>query len=71
MYNSIILSGSLFGSVYLFSKSLETINMSQLENKKIPKKLILINNLTFVLSGSIFIYFTYTYAKTSSLSLLF
>jgi hypothetical protein len=71
MFNSIILSGSLFGSVYLFSKSLETINMSQLENRKIPKHLILINNLTFVLSGSIFMYFTYTYAKTSSLTLLF
>lgn len=71
MYNSIILSGSLFGSIYLFSKSLETINMLQLEDKKIPKQLILINNLPFLLSGSILIYFTYTYAKTSSLPLIF
>ena len=56
MYNSIILSCCLFGSVFLFSKSLELINMSLLENKKIPHKLILINGLTFVTSGSIIIY---------------
>ncbi len=52
MYNSIILSSCLFGSVYLFSKSLELINKSILENKKIPYKLIII---TFVLSGYIII----------------
>jgi hypothetical protein len=56
MYNSIILTSSLFGSVYLYSKSLELINKSLLENKKISHKLILINGLTFVLSGSIIIY---------------
>ena len=57
MSNSIILS-SLFGSVYLMSVSLGLINMSLLENKKIPRELIIINGLTFVVSSSIFIGFT-------------
>lgn len=56
MYNSIILSSCLFGSVYLFSKSLELINISFLENKKIPHNLLLINGLTILMSGSIFVY---------------
>ena len=59
MYNSIILSSFLFGSVYLFSKSLEQINHILLEehkgdNKHI-KKLIIINSLTCIISGSLFI----------------
>ena len=56
MYNSIILSSCLFGSVYLFSKSLELTNSLLLENKKIPHKLLIINGLTFVSSASIIIY---------------
>lgn len=56
MYNSIILSSCLFGSVYIFSKSLELINISLLEYNKTPHKLILINGLSFMISGSIFIY---------------
>ena len=56
MYNSIIISSCLFGSVYLFSKSLELINMSFLENKRPPGKLIIINGLTFFVSGTILIY---------------
>ena len=55
MSNSIILFSSLFGSVYLMSISLGLINMSILENKKIPRELIIINGLTFVVSSSIFI----------------
>jgi hypothetical protein len=55
IYNSIILFSSLFGSVYLMSTSLECINRSLLENKKIPRELIIINGLTFVVSSSIFI----------------
>jgi hypothetical protein len=55
MSNSIILFSSLFGSVYLMSISLGLINRSFLENKKIPRELIIINGLTFVVSGSIFI----------------
>ena len=52
MYNSIILSSYLFGSIYLFSQSLKLINKLQLKNKKIPRNLILINGFIFVLSGS-------------------
>ena len=55
MSNSIILSSCLFGSVYLFSKSLEFVNTSFLADKKIPRELIIINGLTLVVSGSIFI----------------
>jgi hypothetical protein len=56
MYNSIVLSSCLFGSVYLCSISLVLINRSILENKKIPNKLIIINGLVFLMSGSILIY---------------
>lgn len=56
MYKSIVLSSCLFGSVYLCCISLSLINITLLENKKIPNKLILINGLTFMVSGSIFIY---------------
>jgi hypothetical protein len=55
MSNSIILFSSLFGSVYLISISLELINRSFLENKKIARELIIINGLTFLVSSSIFI----------------
>ena len=55
MANSIILFSSLFGSVYLMSVSLCLINKSLLENKKIHQELIIINGLTFVVSGYIFI----------------
>jgi hypothetical protein len=60
MYNYIILSSSLFGSVYLFSTSLKLINRTLLENKKIPHTLILINGLTFGFSGSILLYLYYS-----------
>ena len=56
MYNSIILTSCVFGSVYIFSKSLENINRSLLENKKIPNNLIIINGLTYIFSGSVFLY---------------
>ena len=55
MSNYIILFSSLFGSVYLMVKSLELINRSFLENKKIPRELIIINGLTFTASSYIFI----------------
>jgi hypothetical protein len=56
MSNSIILFSSLFGSVYLMSISLGLINISLLENKKIPRELIIINGLTFLMSSSVFIW---------------
>jgi hypothetical protein len=61
MSNSIFLFSSLFGSVYLMSISLGLINMSLLENKKIPRELIIINGLTFVASSSIYIGVTLSY----------
>ena len=56
MYESIILFSNLFGSFYLFSTSLVLINKSLLENKKIPNTLIIINGLTFIVSGSMVVY---------------
>lgn len=56
MCNSIILSSCIFGSVYIFSTSLQAINMSFLENKKIPNNLLIINGLTLIMSGSVFLY---------------
>lgn len=56
MHNSIILSSCLFGSVYLFSKSLELINRPFSENKKIPHELMLINSLTFCISCFVCLY---------------
>ena len=55
MSNSITLCSCLFGSVYLMSISLGLINRTLLENKKLPRKLIIINGLTFMVSSSIFI----------------
>ena len=54
MHNSIIVSSALFGSVYIFAKSLELLNNHPLENIKMPHKLIIINGITCVCSGSIF-----------------
>lgn len=53
MFDSIILSGCLFGSFYLCSVSLGLINNSFLTYKKIPNELIIINGSIFLLSGSI------------------
>jgi hypothetical protein len=66
MYKSIILFFHLFGSVYLFTKSLEQINKLFLENIKIQKKLIVINGLSFVFSGSLFLYNIHTTFKNSN-----
>jgi hypothetical protein len=55
MLNSIILISYLFGSVYLMSISLNLMNRLFLENKKIPRELIIINGLTFAVSSFIFI----------------
>ena len=54
--NSIILSAGLFGSVYLCSTTLTLINMSYIENKKMPNELIVLNGLTFIMTGSLVIY---------------
>ena len=51
MYNSIILSSCLFGSVYLNVKSIEQINMLFLQKKPIPNRLIILNSLCFTFSS--------------------
>jgi hypothetical protein len=51
--NNIVLSAGLFGSCYLFGKSLQLINESLLHNKNIPNELHVLNILTFMLSGSV------------------
>jgi len=51
MYNSIILSSCLFGSVYLNVKSIEQINMLFLQKKSIPNRLIILNSLCFTFSS--------------------
>lgn len=56
MYNSIILSSCLFGSYYLFSISLQLINKTLLEDKKIPVKLMLLNGFTFGMFGFMVVY---------------
>jgi len=57
MYNSIIISSTLFGSVFIFSTSLCLINNILLEkNTKNTKKLFALNGFIFMASGSIFIY---------------
>ena len=70
MSDYIILFSSLFGSVYLMTTSLGLINMSLLENKKLPYELIIINGFTFAMSSSIFIGVTLSnmsYFKSSRL----
>jgi hypothetical protein len=56
MQNSIILSHILFGSVFLFSRSLELLNKTMSDNKKTQWKLFLINGSIFVASGTILMY---------------
>jgi predicted alpha/beta superfamily hydrolase len=56
MYNHIILSSCLFGSVYLFSKSLTLTNRALLKNKKILNELIIVNGLTMLGSGFAIVY---------------
>jgi hypothetical protein len=62
MCNTIILASSLFGSVYIFCKSLELTN-KLLENNKIHYKLMIINSLSLLLSGSIFVYYSVNLIK--------
>ena len=55
--NSIVLSACLFGSVYIFAKSLALMNNAYLiQDKVISNNLIMINGVTCVIAGSIFLY---------------
>lgn len=55
MNNYIILSSCLFGSVYLTSKSLELINRSFVDDKKMPRELIILNGIALMASSSVFV----------------
>lgn len=62
--NNIILSSCFFGSIYLFSTSLEFVNRALLikddKDDKVPNKLfMMINGLTMLVSGSIISYGVY------------
>jgi predicted alpha/beta superfamily hydrolase len=57
MNNHIILSSSLFGSIFIFSTSLILTNRALLEYKKIPNGVFIINGLTMLVSGSIIVYY--------------
>jgi hypothetical protein len=48
--NNIILGTSLFGSSYLFAKSIQIINDSHLQNKDVVHELYIINILTIILT---------------------
>lgn len=70
---TIILSGTVFGSVFLFSTSLYCVNDILLrhndnyniiyQDEKHINKLLIINGLTMLFSGTIFGYFTYNAIK--------
>ena len=66
----VIISGSMFGSVYLFSISLINLNQIYLKddscrelNDNSLKKLIIINGCTMLFSGITFGYFAYMATK--------
>ena len=52
MENTIIMTSCLFGSVYIFAKSLELLNQSIIINYNYPV-LYYLNGISLVLSGSI------------------
>lgn len=68
MYNSIILFTNLLGSIYLCSKSLEQINKLFVKNKKPPCKIIILNSLVFVVSGSILLHSLHKYKNIKLLN---
>lgn len=70
---TLILSGTIFGSVFLFSTSLYCVNDMLLrrndnynktyQDENHINKLLVINGLTMLFSGTIFGYFTYNAIK--------
>lgn len=70
---TLIISGTIFGSIFLFSTSLYCVNdillrrndnynrISQDENH--INKLLVVNGLTMLFSGTLFSYFTYNAIK--------
>ena len=64
---TILLSGSIFGSIFLFTNALYSINNITLHRYNTDKgdvnKLIMINGITMLFSGFTFVYFTYNAIK--------
>jgi predicted alpha/beta superfamily hydrolase len=58
--NHIILSSSLFGSIFLFSTSLILTNRALLEDKKVSNGVFIINGLTMLASGSMIVAYNYS-----------
>ena len=58
--NHIILSSSLFGSIFLFSTSLILTNRALLEDKKVSNGVFIINGLTMLASGSMIVACNYS-----------
>ena len=58
IYNYIILSGCLFGSIYIFGTTLKLINNSTNNNMSVSRTL---NCLSLIISGGIFIYIVFIY----------
>jgi hypothetical protein len=65
MYNHIILSSFLFGSIFLFSTSLTLTNMALLKDKKIPNEVFVLNVLTMIVSGSMIVYYNFSLLNLS------
>ncbi len=63
-YNQIILTGTIFGSIYLFSTSLKNIN-GMVENNKINKNLILLNGFICGYFGITYLYLITRYLKNN------
>ncbi len=65
---TIILAGSLFGSVFLFSTALYNINNISINrynntNDSVNNKLVVINGITMLFSAATFGYFTFIAIK--------
>lgn len=54
--NAIILSASLFGSVYIFSITLMCINANMIKNKNNSLSINILNGGTLLASSGVFIY---------------
>ena len=62
---TVILAGSLCGSVFLFSTALYNININHYNNTNdsVNNKLIVINGITMLFSAATFGYFTFIAIK--------
>jgi NADH:ubiquinone oxidoreductase subunit 6 (subunit J) len=54
--DTIILTAALFGSVYIFSATLVCVNINTIKNQNKNYALNILNGVTLVASGSMFMY---------------